>query len=265
MRFVRLIGCSLLLGLISSSLMAQVKLSEKEQRKLVSKAQKKLEEFQALLNFISDETEVHDDVIQVINVRFSEPQNPNRMFYNGSVIIESDIEPTHFDHTNVEDQYAREYLRVLDLMYEKATEPTIEFSNIQVSKVFQKSYPYLLIKFDSRFGGANRELPLPYRTTQRIAEFRLELVGNKWEPYISSIRFYNPETPFKAKEYAGKPSTPNPSKEKAPKIPKVKTPKPTVAIRRKWPIPAGASILTIGGGIVYYVLRPQPRPGTEPE
>lgn len=116
----------------------------------------------------------------------------NKLFYNGEVIIEDDIQPDHVSSKNVLDLPIEKYLTNLDLFYTKSTERTIEFSDFSVSNLKKADYYYVKVFFTSWFKGKNKQSSKEYEPTKRVAEVRAERNGKKWLVSISRVAFITP-------------------------------------------------------------------------
>ncbi|MFD1139902.1 hypothetical protein ACFQ4C_02235 [Larkinella insperata] len=120
--------------------------------------------------------------------------NPQQIFNGDGVVVEDDIDPNHTSAENVVDIGIERYLRNLDLFYSKSDSATIAFSNIVVSDVKEgKEHPYLKVFFTQKFNGRNKQVNLPYKAVQRVAELRAEKVNGKWQTLITRLGFLRPE------------------------------------------------------------------------
>ncbi len=115
----------------------------------------------------------------------------NRLFYNTDVIIEDDLEPDRPIDKPV-DLKVDKYMANLDLFYTKSVDRSIEFSNVNVSAVKERVYPYVKVFYTQLFTGKNNRVSTPFRAVPRVAEVRAERVGKKWTVTIMQIGFPEP-------------------------------------------------------------------------
>jgi tetratricopeptide (TPR) repeat protein len=116
----------------------------------------------------------------------------NKLFFNGDVIVEDDIDPRHTAADKTADLPINKYLGNLDLFYQKSPEPTILFSNLAVSNVKQGDYLYVKVYFTAKFGGKHTQLPDAYQPLLRVAEVRADRQGKKWQTTITRVAFVTP-------------------------------------------------------------------------
>jgi hypothetical protein len=120
------------------------------------------------------------------------PNLRNRIFFNDRVIIEDDINPK-FELGKNRDLEVTTYLNELDLNYQKTSDFSIKFSNIQSSNVKITNHIYIRVKFDCAFGSRYKIDGGGYTVRQREALIRMEPDGKKkWNAFIEGISFYNP-------------------------------------------------------------------------
>lgn len=116
---------------------------------------------------------------------------PNRLFYNADVIIVDDLEPDR-PIDQPKDLKIEKYLANLDLFYAKTAEPTITFSDVKVSSVKERVYPYVKVFFTETFTGKNNQSTATFRPVPRVAEVRAQRHGKKWSVMIAQIEFPQP-------------------------------------------------------------------------
>ncbi len=115
----------------------------------------------------------------------------NRLFYNTNVIIEDDLQPDRpIDQPS--DLKVEKYLANLDLFYAKTPDRTIAFSDVKVSSVKERVYPYVKVYYTQLFKGKNSQSTASFRPVPRVAEVRAERVGKKWTVMIAQIGFLQP-------------------------------------------------------------------------
>jgi len=152
-----------------------------------------IEEFEQLLNLIADPSLGEYKRKQITQNSFN-PNSGNKIFVDDEVIIEDDIDPTYFEHNErIKDSPVGKYLNDLDLFYEKSSEPTISFTDVETFNVDKNAYVYSVVYFKSFFRSQHRTIRRPYRQTERIATIKADKKGNVWNLSIVSIVFYNPE------------------------------------------------------------------------
>lgn len=115
----------------------------------------------------------------------------NRLFYNTDVIIEDDLQPDRPIDQPV-DLKVDKYLANLDLFYTKSVDRSVEFSNVKVSAVKERVYPYVKVFYTQLFSGKNNRATAAFRAVPRVAEVRAERVGKKWTVTIMQVGFPAP-------------------------------------------------------------------------
>jgi hypothetical protein len=151
-----------------------------------------------LLNFIASDGWEKDELDSLISQSYS--QGTSKIFDNGKIIIEDDIDPIHTSTGQTEDLTLDAYLTNLNLYYSKwgsSGKPSIIFSNIRPMPVQQDGNSiYIKVYFNSTFKGQynskNNSNPPPYNTTERVIEMRAEKPGKYWQVYITRIGFQKP-------------------------------------------------------------------------
>ena len=154
------------------------------------------EECQNNLNTISNSLFSNYDIETIISNMM---EGQNRIFYTPEIIIEDNVDPrNHSDNEFKSDFKAERYLNSLHLFYKKTEDPTIEFSNITFSELNRKNYPYILVKYTSKWAGSHSEINYTYRESERVIEYRVEKSNatNKISLYITAIRFFDESIEF---------------------------------------------------------------------
>ncbi|PSL27452.1 tetratricopeptide repeat protein [Dyadobacter jiangsuensis] len=182
----------ILLGLLSHQGRAQ-DLTHRDSEEIKLLAQRKIEKgLNDLLNTLTFD-DLNESERKAISTNSYQPSN-NRIFYDGNVIIEDDIDPAKVNSEKVLDLKADKYLNNLDLFYAKQSERTIDFSDISLSNVKQTpQYKYIKVFYTSHFKGKHTQNPQTYQPIRRVAELRAEKNGKKWVVAISRLAFWIPE------------------------------------------------------------------------
>ena len=200
MNVIKILLLALLTALTTYAASAQDTLSTADKMEISYTAKLMIKELESLLNVLSNENiTLTQTKILISNSHSSE--SPNQLFKDAQVVIEDDINPQHRITQNAVDVSADRYLSDLDIFYSKSPEPTIAFSNIKASSVEKKDYVYVRVFFESHFQNPHKEIKVPYKPAQRIAEVRAEKEGNQWKTRIVSITFHDPEEEFKEADY----------------------------------------------------------------
>lgn len=166
----------------------------RDRAEITYKSQLVLQELEALLNAVSNENITQSETGELIRNSYS--GTANRIFRSERVVIEDDINPDHHNHTNRQDKKVGKYLEDLDLLYLKTQEPSIRFSNFQVSNLKQTDSLYVKVLFDSEFLSDYKGKVHAYQKTQRLAFVRAEKEDKQWVTHIVSIVFYDPAYPI---------------------------------------------------------------------
>lgn len=144
--------------------------------------------FQELLNFIAENELPSDDLDNVIRSSYADPSR--RKFFDSSAVLVQDLEDRSPNAPPSED-VVRGYLTDFNIFYVKQNNPTIEFSNYQVSNIKKGDHLYLEILYDCKFTSKSRRMdnvPLQHK----VAYFRIVKENNGWRTYIETVDFYNP-------------------------------------------------------------------------
>ena len=156
---------------------------------------------ESLLNSITFNDNTETELMGYINNSYT-PGQRARVFYSKTTILDDDVNP-QFDLQKKRDIAAETYLNDLNLKYEKTPDFSIKFSNFVVSDIKRKDYIYINVKFDESFGSKYKADGTPYPVRTRIAEIRADRHGKKrWDAYIVSIRYYDPNQPITSTDNA---------------------------------------------------------------
>lgn len=177
---------------------AQTKLTDKDVQEIQSKAKGNITELENLMNFVTFNATSTTEIQSVIERSYTASSN-NHLFFNRKVVIEDDLTPG-FNKDNTKDLETDKYLNTLDVYYEKTSEPSIHFTNVQVSNVKKKDYLYVKVVFDSKFDSKFKKSSVVYTTKQRMAIIRADKIGYSWQTRIIGITFYDPFKPITSTE-----------------------------------------------------------------
>ncbi len=158
--------------------------------------------YQEELNFISNTSSTAAEIEAKIDLLVN---GSKRIFESSEILLEDNIDPKINQHSEFKRDVAiLSYLRDLDLNYEKTRSQSIVFSNFEISEVGYKTYPYVLLKYDSKFNSEHKHNKYQfYRTNTRVAEFRIDRSYNdEIKVYITSIYYYDPKVEFKVNKNA---------------------------------------------------------------
>lgn len=188
---ILMFGFALNAALAQKKTAATPELNRRATDQIRALARDKVKALSELLNAIANEDlTTYDRKYVVLNSYM--PSN-DQLFFNDGVIVEDDIDPTHTAPVPGSDAVIDRYLSNLDLFYQKSTTNTIEFSNIVVGDVKAgDKYPYVKVFFTSHFKGNHKSVTMPYKPTQRVAEFIAASVDDEWIVYITRLAFQSP-------------------------------------------------------------------------
>ncbi len=176
----------------------QTKLTDKDVDEIKSKAKNNIADLENLMNFISFNSASTTEVQNVIERSFTASSN-SHLFFNRKVVIEDDLTPG-FNKDNTKDLEVEKYLTTLDVYYEKTSDPTIHFNNIQVSNVKKKDYLYVKVLYESVFDGKYKKSSVKYTPKQRMAIIRADKIDYSWQTRIIGITYYDPFKPITSTE-----------------------------------------------------------------
>ena len=179
--------------------MSQEEITPADKVEISYKAKLMLQEFESLLNVITNNSISTVETELLINNSFT--QSSNQLFINSEAIVEDDIDPKHTAAELPLDVPVKQYLKDLDIFYKKSEDPSITFSNYKTSAVLKKEYLFVRVLYDCKFTNGHRELKIPYKLNKRIAEVKATKKGGQWDTKIVSVTFYDPNEEFEAKEY----------------------------------------------------------------
>ncbi len=168
----------------SSSTFAQ-SVSRSDEQEIKLRAKQTVELFQTLLNSMSYELSTTTQRQKFIQNALS---GDRQIFRDENARIAYDIDPESQRDTRDED--VQTYLNNFDVFYQKSYEPTIAFSDYQVSPVFEGeggNY-YIKVKYISQFQNKHKDKPQPYQPLTRIAELIATRNFAGWNLYLVNIR-----------------------------------------------------------------------------
>ena len=182
--------CILLGSLLAWPALAQP-ISSRDSDEIKLLAKRKVERgLNDLLNVLTFE-DLEESQRKAIVARSYADSIRNRLFYNTDVIIEDDLQPDRPIDQPV-DLKVDKYLANLDLFYTKSVDRSVEFSNVNVSAVKERVYPYVNVFYTQFFSGKNNRATAAFRAVPRVAEVRAERVGKKWNVMIMQVGFPKP-------------------------------------------------------------------------
>jgi hypothetical protein len=184
--------------LLWAPVQAQTKLTDKDVDEIKSKARNNITELENLMNFVTFNSASTTEIQNVIERSYTASSN-NHLFFNRKVVVEDDITPG-FNKDNTKDLEADKYLNTLDVYYEKTADPSIHFTNIQVSNVKKKDYLYVKVLYESTFDSKYKRSTTKYAPKQRMAVIRADKIGYSWQTRIIGITFYDPFKPITSTE-----------------------------------------------------------------
>ncbi len=171
----------------------------RDQQEIAYQAQLTLNMFKDLLNVISYEGLVTEQEVRKL-IRDSYTPSRSQIFFSEAAIIEDDVKPSNLSSKHKQDKAINDYLTYFDLTYKKEERATVDFYNFESSDLKQSDHLYIKVKYTSRFKGAHKEDPAPYKAVDRLAELRVERGTKGWKTFITSIIYYKPEKPLSSGE-----------------------------------------------------------------
>lgn len=201
--FFRRMFLSLFLGLwIFSSVQGQeaASLDTRDLVEIQYRAEQLVKELENLLNVISNADIYDSEVEMLIDNSFKNPQS--QLFVNANAIVEDDVNPRSVDESSSQDLRIRDYLKNLDVSYQKSEDFSISFSDIEVSRVYQEPAPYVRVKYTVEFSNAHKTISDPYRPRQRLADIQIVKAGSQWKPLIAALAFFGDGAAFETETYA---------------------------------------------------------------
>jgi hypothetical protein len=156
-------------------------------------AEQTLRRFAILLNQIADPTFFSFERNDLIQNSFKQ-DNPGRIFYDSSVIVENDLNPIESQEKNagLNDKNVMRYLHDFDLIYSKQEKESVFFTNLHFGPIRKNEYVFLHIHYNSELQGHLKDEPnrkLPGR--QRVATIRAEKTEGQWRTYILQVNFFS--------------------------------------------------------------------------
>jgi tetratricopeptide (TPR) repeat protein len=166
----------------------QPAITKSDDKRIKQRAVTMLTAFQELLNFIAENELPSDDLDNVIRSSYADPSR--RKFFDSTAVLVQDLEDRTPNAPPSED-VVRGYLTDFNIFYVKQSNPSIEFSNYQVSNIKKGDHLYLEILYDCKFTSKSRRMdnvPLQHK----VAFFRVVHEGTSWKTYIENVDFYTP-------------------------------------------------------------------------
>lgn len=184
-----------LLGLLLAWPALAQPISSRDSEEIKLLAKRKVERgLNDLLNVLTFEDLEESQRKAIVDRSYAESERA-RLFYNADVIIEDDLQPDR-PIDKPFDLKVEKYLANLDLFYTKSADRTVEFSDVKISDVKERVYPYVKVFYTQLFTGKNNRSTVAFRAVPRVAEVRAERVGKKWVVMIMQVGFPKPgETP----------------------------------------------------------------------
>lgn len=192
MYFMTLLMICIIAGLTGVS--AQ-NLTDLEKEEIRRRASFRMEEFQELLQLISDPTRSRGAIDRFIVSSYSLDDSLfNQVFYDDEVIIEDDLTPIDLTQENIEVSAlpVATYLNNFKLQYQKSYEKTIFFTDIEFSEVRTEDFIYLIVSYTSQFKGKNSLHPeYQYTPVKRKATLRAAFNAtlDRWQVWIAGINY----------------------------------------------------------------------------
>lgn len=189
------ISVLLLLASTSLSLGQQYNLTPSDKEEIKRRAKFRMQEFEELLQLISDPTRSRGAIDRYILSSYSRQDSLfNQVFYDEEVKIEDDITPIEFNKENIEASAlsVSAYLNNFKLQYNKYIDKTVFFTNLEFSGVQQQNFVYVVVSYDSEFRGRHtiyksyQYKPLKRKATLR-AEYNLDL--DRWQVWIAGVYY----------------------------------------------------------------------------
>lgn len=192
MYFLTLLMICFIAGL--SDVSAQ-NLTDLEKEEIRRRAAFRMEEFQELLQLISDPTRSRGAIDRFIVSSYSLDDSLfNQVFYDEEVIIEDDLTPIDLTQENIEVSAltVATYLNNFKLQYQKSYEKTIFFTDMEFSEVRTEDFIYLIVSYSSEFKGKNSAHPeYQYTPVKRKATLRAAYNArlDRWQVWIAGVNY----------------------------------------------------------------------------
>lgn len=168
---------------------------ERDAKEIKSKSRLLINEYEGLLNLISNSEIFQSEVVEVIDNSYSST-NVNRLFKDSKIVVEDDLNPeikNSFDATNVDISY---YLSNFNLLYEKTIDYSISFEDIKVSEIYFKDYMFLNVFFTTNYSSTSKRYSSSFEKRTRVAEVQIEKGTSGWDVFIVGLRFARPNESF---------------------------------------------------------------------
>lgn len=183
-------GLMIIVSLLFDFAFSQDSITRKESIEIRLTAERTLNQFRQLLNFIAT-PEVGEKEMGDVMYR-SHSGSFNKIFDSSVTVIENDINPNHRSSSYTTDLDIVKYLKDFDLFYMKSTGSSVVFSNIRVSNIKKSQKLHLKVYYNSFFPNKSKGNDTQYVINNRVAEMAIKKINSRWVTYISNVRFFNP-------------------------------------------------------------------------
>ncbi|MEK6478372.1 hypothetical protein WJR50_12590 [Catalinimonas sp. 4WD22] len=190
---------------INAGLSAQA-LTEFDKNQIVRRARLRIQEFEELLQLISDPTRSRGAIDRYIVSSYSRKDSLfNQVFYDDQVIIEDDLTPIDLTQDNIEVSAlpVTTYLNNFKLQYQKYYEKTIFFTELEFSEVQEEDFIYVIASYNSEFKGKHASYKnYQYKPIRRKATLRAEydLTEDRWKVWIAGVNYDRTQPQLQATE-----------------------------------------------------------------
>jgi len=171
---------------------SQFDLSSSEIKTIQDQALSLVAYFEVELNTITDPTVSKSTINDLI---YNSHSGSNKIFENGDVIIENDLNPKIIDKSSgneIEDFTIAKYFADFILFLKKEPSDIISFSDMIISPVIVKNDVFINVYYKSKINVVIKESGVPYPTVNRTAIVKAKKTGNNWRSYIVGIKFCEP-------------------------------------------------------------------------
>lgn len=170
-------------------------LTDLDKKEIQRRAAFRIEEFQELLQLITDPTRSRGAIDRFIISSYSKEDSLfNQVFYDAQVVIEDDLTPIDHTQENIEVSAlpVATYLNNFKLQYQKSYDETIFFTDLQFSDIKTEDFTYLIVSYNSEFRGKNSAHPnYQYKPVKRNATLRATYSSelDRWQVWIVGINY----------------------------------------------------------------------------
>ncbi|WPP49139.1 hypothetical protein [Catalinimonas niigatensis] len=170
-------------------------LTEFDEDQIKRRATLRIQEFEELLQLISDPTRSRGAIDRYIQSSYSRKDSLfNQVFYDDKVIIEDDITPLDLTKNDIEVSALTvpTYLNNFKLQYQKYYEKTIFFTELELSDIHKEGFIYVIASYNSEFKGKNSAYKNhQYKPIRRNATLRAEydLEKDRWQVWIAGVNY----------------------------------------------------------------------------